>query len=86
MAKAIHMMVRVLDAEKSIDFYSSIAKADFGDQLLEAVTLDAARARFAEILVDDMHTLMGPSQTNGAIDQAVLQLSTLLMLPNLVQG
>jgi hypothetical protein len=60
--------------------------ADFGDQLLEAVTLDAARARFAEILVDDMHTLMGPSQANGAIDQAVLQLSTLLMLPNLVQG
>jgi hypothetical protein len=50
------------------------------------VTLDAARARFAKILVDDMHTLMGPSQANGAIDQAVLQLSILLMLPNLVQG
>jgi hypothetical protein len=50
------------------------------------VTLDAARARFAEILVDDMDTLMGPSQANGAINEAVLQLSTLLMLSNLVQG
>jgi hypothetical protein len=29
---------------------------------------------------------MRPSQTNGAIDQAVLQLCTLLMLTNLVQG
>jgi hypothetical protein len=33
-----------------------------------------------------MHTLMGPSQANGAIDQAVLQFRTLLMLSNLVQG
>jgi len=50
------------------------------------VALDTARARFAEILVDDLYTLMRPSQADGAIDQAVLQLSTLLMLTNLVQG
>jgi hypothetical protein len=49
------------------------------------VTLDTARARFAEILVDDLHRLMRPSQADGAIDQAVLQFSTLLMLTNLVQ-
>jgi hypothetical protein len=56
------------------DHEPGIAKTDFGDQLLEAVTLDTARARFAEILVDDLHTLMRPSQADGAIDQAVLQL------------
>ena len=67
------------------DHEPGIAKTDFGDQLLEAVTLDTARARFAEILVDDLHTLMRPSQANGAIDETVLQLSTLLMLTNLVQ-
>jgi hypothetical protein len=50
------------------------------------VTLDAASARFAEILIDDLHALMRLSQTNGAIDQAVLQLRTLLMLTHLVQG
>ena len=33
------------------------------------MTLDAASARFAEILIDDLHTLLRPSQTNGAIDQ-----------------
>src|SRR5437016_2204856 len=51
-----------------------IPKTDIGDQLLEAVTLDASSSRFAEILIDDLHTLLRPSQTNGAIDQTVLQL------------
>ena len=45
------------------DHEPGIAKADLGDQLLEAVTLDAARARFAKILVDDLHTLVRPSQS-----------------------
>src|SRR5271166_2856729 len=49
------------------DHEPRIAKTDFGDQLLEAMTLDTAGARFAEILVDDLHALMGPSQANGAI-------------------
>ena len=63
-----------------------MAEADLGNQLLETVALDAARSRFAEILVDDLHALTRPPQTDGAIDQAILQLRALLMLPHLVHG
>src|SRR6266700_2380454 len=68
------------------DHEPGVTKADLSDQLLESMALDAARTRFAEILVDDLYALMGPPQTDGAIDQAILQLRALLMLPHLVQG
>ena len=68
------------------DHKTGVAEADLGNQLLETVALDAARARFAEILVDDLHALIRPPQTDGAIDQAILQLRALLMLPHLVHG
>ena len=66
------------------DHQAGVAKADFGDQFLKAVALDAAGAGFSQILVDDLNTLARPSQPNGAIDEAVLQLRALLMLTHLV--
>src|SRR5258708_25270735 len=42
------------------DHKTGVAKADFGDQLLEAVALDAGRSRFAEILVTDLYPLLWP--------------------------
>jgi hypothetical protein len=50
------------------------------------MALNAAGARFAEVFVDDLHPLMRPPQTDGTINQPVLQLCTLLMLSHLVQG
>src|ERR1700728_2277443 len=68
------------------DHEPGITKADFGNQLLKGMTLDVAGAGFAEVLIDDMHAPVRPSQSNGPIDQPVLQLGTLLMLTNLGQG
>jgi hypothetical protein len=68
------------------DYEPGIAEADLGDQFLEAVTLHTASARFAEILVNDLHALVGPPESDGAIDQPILQLRALLVLPHLVQG
>jgi hypothetical protein len=53
------------------DHEPGVAEADLGDQLLETVALDAARTRFAEVLIDNLHALMGPPQTDRAIGQAV---------------
>lgn len=50
------------------DHKTGIAKADFGDQLLEALTIHVAGTRITEVIVDDLHALMGPSQTYGAVD------------------
>ena len=50
------------------------------------MTIGAARARFAKVLVNDVHALSRPAQTNGTIDQAILQFRALLMLPHLVHG
>ena len=66
------------------DHKAGITEANLSDQLLETVALHAPRARFAEILVDDLHTLMGPSQSDGAVDEPVLQLRAFLVLLHLV--
>jgi hypothetical protein len=52
---------------------------------LKAAALYATRARFAEILVDDLHAAVRPSESNGAIDQPVLQRRALLVQPHLVE-
>lgn len=61
-----------------------ISKPYFGNQLLEALSLDAARTGFAEIFVDDVDTFMRPTKSDGAIDETILQLRALLMMPHLV--
>src|ERR1700757_4154924 len=50
------------------------------------MAIGAARAGFAEVLVNDVHALSGPTQANGTIDQPILQFRALLMLPHLVHG
>ncbi len=50
------------------------------------MALHAARAGFAEILVDDLHAPVRPPESDGAIDQPILQLRTLLVLLHLVEG
>lgn len=66
------------------DHQASVAKADFSDQFLEAVALDAAGAGFSQIFVDDLNALARPSEPNGSFDEAVLQLRALLMLTHLI--
>src|SRR5690349_993599 len=61
-----------------------IAEPDLGDQPLEAVPLGARRPRLAEILVDDKGALARPADPDGAVDQAILQLSAFLVLADLV--
>src|SRR6266480_2254393 len=68
------------------DYEPGVTKADLGDQLLKTVALDAARSRFAEVLVDNLHALVRPPQTDSTIDEAILQLRALLVLPYLVHG
>lgn len=48
------------------DHEAGIAETDFGNQSLEAVALRAARAGFAEILVDDVHAAVRPAKSNVA--------------------
>src|SRR5260221_14253846 len=63
-----------------------MAEADLGNQLLEALALNAASAGLAEILIDHLYPLVRPSQADSAIDKTVLQLRALLMLSHLVNG
>ncbi|WP_210297442.1 hypothetical protein [Bradyrhizobium sp. 2S1] len=50
------------------------------------MTIHTASTGFAQILVNDLDALRRPAQTDGAIDEAVLQLRALLMLAHLVHG
>lgn len=68
------------------DHQAGVAEADLGDQPAEALALDAARTGLAEIVVDDMHALGRPAERDGAIDEAILQLGALLVMPHLVHG
>jgi hypothetical protein len=68
------------------DHKAGVAEADLGNQLLKTVAVHSARARLAKILGDYLHAFTGPAQTDGTIDQPVLQLGALLMLPHLVDG
>ena len=47
---------------------TGVAKADLGNELLEAVTIHTASTGFAQILVNDLDALRRPAQTDGAID------------------
>ncbi len=65
---------------------AGVAKADLGNELLETMTIHTASTGFAQILVNDLDALRRPAQTDGAIDEAVLQLRALLVLAHLVHG
>ncbi|MGY2933183.1 hypothetical protein ACVWZ6_002785 [Bradyrhizobium sp. GM6.1] len=65
---------------------TGVAKADLGNELLEAMTIHTAGTGFAQILINDLDALRRPAQTDGAINEAVLQLHALLMLAHLVHG
>ena len=62
---------------------AGVPKTDLGDQPLEAVPAVAGGARAPEILVDHLDPLPGPAQLQSAVNQAILQLGALLVLPNL---
>src|SRR4051794_26346059 len=66
------------------DDQAGIAEPDLGNELLEAGSFGAARARFAEILVDDVDPLARPAEPDGAVDQAVLEFGALVMVPDLI--
>ena len=83
-AEPIRTGIIISTSDVEADHKAGITEADLSDQLLEAVALHAARTRFAEILVDDLHALMGPSQGDGAVDEPVLQLRAFLVLLHLV--
>lgn len=68
------------------DDKAGIAQTDLGDQLLEAHPLDGAGSGFAKVFVDDMDPFMRPAESDGTIDEAVLQLRAFLMMPHLVHG
>lgn len=65
---------------------TGVAKADLGNELLETMTIHTASTGFAQILINDLDTFRRPAQTNGTIDEAVLQLRALLVLAHLVHG
>jgi hypothetical protein len=66
------------------DDQAGVAEPDLGDELLEAGPFGAARARFAEILVDDVDPLARPAEPDGTVDQAVLEFGALVMIPDLI--
>src|SRR3954463_12373760 len=66
------------------DDQASVAEPDLGDELLEAGPLGAPRARLAEILVDDVDPFARPAEPDGTVDQAVLELGALVMIPDLI--
>lgn len=47
------------------------------------MTIHGASTGFAQILVNDLDALRRPAQTDGPIDEAVLQLRALLVLAHL---
>ena len=49
-----------------------MARSDLGGQLPEARPLDGPGSGFAQILINDMHALMRPAESDGAVDEAVL--------------
>src|SRR3954465_13270364 len=66
------------------DDQARVAEPDLGDELLETSSFDAPRTGLAEILVDDVDPLARPAEPDGAVDQAVLKLGALVMVPDLV--
>src|SRR5215217_7284485 len=68
------------------DDQARVAEPDLGDELLETSSFGAPRTGLAEILVDDVDPLARPAEPDGAVDQAVLKLGALVMVPDLVDG
>jgi hypothetical protein len=66
------------------DDQARVAEPDLGDKLLEAGPFGAPRARPAEILVDDVDPLARPAEPDGTVDQTVLELGALVMVPDLI--
>src|SRR3974390_3448874 len=60
-----------------------LAETDLGDEALKAVTRIAGGPRLAEIFVDDLDSIVRPSQARRAADKTILQLRALLVLTNL---
>ena len=52
---------------------SDVAQSDLRHQPLKAEPAFDARARTAEIVIDDDYALASPAEMEGAIDQSVLQ-------------
>jgi hypothetical protein len=63
-----------------------MAEPDLGDERLEATALGAAGSGEAEILVDDVDALARPAEIDGTVDEAVLELGTLLVVLDLGDG
>ena len=62
---------------------ASLAKADFRDQPLKAMTISARGPGFAKIVVDDMNPLAWPAEQGCSLHQPILQLGALLVMPDL---
>ena len=54
------------------DYQAGIAQSDLGNQLLEALAVGMASPRLAEILVNNVHAVLGPTESDSAIDKAIL--------------
>lgn len=65
---------------------ASLTQGDLADQLLEAIARRRAGAGFAEVVVDHMNPLGGPTRCYRAIAQRILALRALDVLGDLPQG
>lgn len=65
------------------DDETGIVQTDLGNQTLKAASLRLAAAGLAKIIVDDADALPWPPKTDGAVDETVLQLGALLVVPDL---
>jgi hypothetical protein len=63
-----------------------LAEADLGDQPLEAATAIARGAGLPKVVINDFNPFLGPTKRRRPVDQPVLQLRALLMLPDLTGG
>jgi hypothetical protein len=48
------------------------ARLDLGNQLLEALAVGMASSRLAEILINNVHAVLGPTESDSAIDKPIL--------------
>src|SRR5215471_2692577 len=58
---------------------TDMRQADFGDEALKAWASRGRGARFAQILINDQHLGACPAERERAFDEAILELSRLLM-------
>ena len=60
-----------------------LAEPNLSDQPLKAVPVLGRTARLAQVIVDHLDPLAWPAEPDRPVDQSVLQLGALLMVPNL---